>query len=225
MLAGEAATYEAGSGNDSTVEVVSPATANAGTAGDVVLTADTGATITLEDGFTFEEAGNITLVDPAAGQEGTEVAINGTGMLGGGASLDSVKLAGVEVKSIETETDEYIVVIADGSDTAGAGDIVLVANTGAIVSLDDGFTYVADQVITKVDPASGQFGTVVTITGDSLLGGGASVASLTMAGVEAGNVTSETNTEIVVEIANNTADVGAVVITSDTPTHSKNALK
>ena len=216
-LAGETASYTAGSGSKTEVAVVAPESANAGTAGDVVLTAKTGATITAEDAFTFVEAGNITLVEPAKGQEGTVIEINGTGLLGGGASLASVTLADVEVKEITIGDDEeYVVVVADGSDDAGAGDIVLTADTGAIVTLEDGFTYVADQVIELIKPAKGQLGTLVTISGTSLLGGGDSVATLTLAGVDAGNITSESNTEIVVEIADSTADTGAIVITSDT---------
>merc|ERR1711881_507476 len=114
--------------------------------------------------------------------------------LGGGTSIDSVKLVDVEVKEITVgDDDEYVVVVADGSDAAGNGDVVLVADTGATITLDGGFTYVADPEIELVKPARGQIGTVVTISGANLLGGGASVASVTLAGVDAANIASESN--------------------------------
>ena len=67
------------------------------TAVDVVLTADTGARVIIEGGWTQLAEGFITAVNPPFGQHKTAVTIEGTGMLSGGASVVSVTLAGVEV--------------------------------------------------------------------------------------------------------------------------------
>ena len=159
-LAGVAATYVAGSANSTHVNVVVNAGGVAGVAGDIVLVADSGAVVTSTNGFTYLTAGDVTSVTPDNGQGGATVAINGTNLLGGGASIVSVTLANVAVSSITSSTDDSVVVEVGPSVSAGAGDIVLTSSTGAIITETDGFAYVADPNITAVAPASGQLGTV-----------------------------------------------------------------
>ena len=62
--------------------------------GDVVLTSDTGSTVTLADGWEQLDDGEITDVEPAKGHFGTEVTISGTNLLGGADDLASITLAG-----------------------------------------------------------------------------------------------------------------------------------
>jgi hypothetical protein len=141
-LAGVAATYKAGSGSDTKVTVTSNAGANAGAAGDVVLQASTGAVITLAKGFTHVADGSITKVAPNTGQAGTTVEITGKNMLGGGSKIVSVKLVGIEVTSITSSSDTSVKVVVKTKATAGKGDVVLVADTGATVTGKDLFIYV-----------------------------------------------------------------------------------
>ena len=56
--------------------------------------------------------------------------------------------------------------------------MVLVGSSGATVTLENGGRYNAVGVVTSVFPSVGQAGTLVTINGTQLLGGGVSVASV-----------------------------------------------
>jgi hypothetical protein len=216
-LDGVTAEYEAGSATDDEVTVVAAGSDKSNSAGDVVLTADTGATITASEAFSYEGSGNVTGFSPDSGQFGTEVVISGEDLLGGGSEIVSVKLAGVEVAEIKESNNTIVVVIADGSSNAVKGSIELTANTGAQLTTETAFTYGVKQNITTIEPAKAQYGTRVTVSGDNLLGGGASVASITMAGVEhVDNILSESSTAIAVEIADGDAASGNVVITADT---------
>ena len=215
-LAGVAAAYEAGTGSDSEVTVVVKSGGEADKAGDVVLTADSGATVTLDNGFTYIETGAITGANPDNGQEGTALVITGTNMLGGGSKLVSVKLVGVEVNEITESNNGNVTVVVDTRASAGKGDVVLVADTGAIVTKVDGFSYLAQQTVEKITPAKGQVGTKVTVTGTALLGGGAKVESVTLAGAAAASVDEESDTKIVVTVNDSTPAKGVILITADT---------
>ena len=81
--------------------------------------------------------------------------------------------------------------------------------------LDNGFTYVAVGAVTSVEPSSGQLDTKVTITGTTMLGGGATLKTATLAGA-ATTITSANDTYIVVVAKSGTAGVGAVVLTANT---------
>merc|ERR1712107_401074 len=80
----------------------------------------------------------------------------------------------------------------------GTGNVVLRADTGATVTAEGKWHYRSPGVIDVIRPDSGVRGTHVTLQGNGLLGGGTSVASVTLAGVSAA-VVSETDSEIVVE--------------------------
>ena len=86
----------------------------------MVLVADSGAVVTLGEGFTHLTAGDITLVSPANGQEGTTVTINGTNLLGGGDSIVSVTLVDVAVNSITSSSNDVVVVEAGAAGSKGA---------------------------------------------------------------------------------------------------------
>jgi hypothetical protein len=72
------------------------------------------------------------------------------------------------------------------------------------------------QKIESIAPAKGQLKTVVTIKGTNLLGGGAKVKSVSLAGEAPASIVSQSNTAIVVTLADIGAKKGAVVITADT---------
>ena len=100
------------------------------------------------------------------------------------------------------------------------GAVVLVSNTGAIVTKDNAFTYVGVGVIKKVSPSKGQGATLVTIEGTSLLGGGSKAERVTLAGITAqivGDATSNTKLVVRANAGPVALDklIGDVVVTSD----------
>jgi hypothetical protein len=216
FLAGVEATYEAGTATDDEVTVIAAASATAGS-GDVVLTASSGATITAGGAFTYESAGDVSGIVPTSGQYATSAVITGTGLLAGGDNFTSITLDGVEVLSIESFSDTEVEVIADSSTSAGTGAIVFTVNTGAVVtsSANVTWTYVEPQNIASVTPSNAQYGTVVAIGGTSMLGGGDSADSVTLAGVDAAEIVFSNDSLVIVTIRNSTAATGAIVITAD----------
>jgi len=192
----------------SDTEIVVVAHSGSGS-GVVEIQAASGA-LTTGSAFTFLTDAVIQSFSPSAGQYGTLVTITGTGLLGGGASVTVVTLAGVNATVISSNNSAVIVAAGDGA--AGSGSVDIFANTGATASLP-GWTYLTRGIISAVSPTSGQYGTRVTIDGSNLRGGSTSVATVTLAGVPA-TVTSETNTQVIVTAANSSAQVGPVVVTS-----------
>ena len=95
---------------------------NHGNKGLVVVTANTGATVSLKDGFTHVAQATISKVAPNNGQGGTTCVITGTAMLGGGSKIVSVKLVDVEVTSISASTDKEVTVVVKTSAKAGKGE-------------------------------------------------------------------------------------------------------
>jgi hypothetical protein len=187
---------------------------DAGT-GDVVLTADTAATVTETDGWEYLEDGVVTSVSPANGQRSTTVIIAGERLRGGGASVDSVTLGGVEVATIEGESDTEVVVAAARADaTDAAVDVLLTANTGAVVTAEGAWTYLTEGEITVVRPSSGQLGTRVVIEGTGLFGGGADVDLASLAGNSV-ELVSANDTIVIVTIVDSTAGSGDATLVSD----------
>ena len=190
--------------------------ATGGVTGDVVITSVDGSIVTETNGFTYITQSDIHSISPANGQYGTKVTITGVELLSGSASLSSVTLAGVTVSSIVSQSVTEVVVIADSSASATVGDVVLAAPNGASLELVNGWTYVAKPVITGISPVEGQIGTVVTITGTTLLAGGASIDSAQLAGSPVQEVVSSNDTHVVVVAAGNTSlTVGKVLMVND----------
>ena len=209
-LAGTAVSQITSFSNNNIVVVAAQATAGTG---DVIIVANTGATTVATNGWTALTTGAVTAVTPASGIRGTAVVITGQRLLGGGSSIVSVSLAGVSVLNIASSSDTTVSVRA--GDGSGSGSVVLVANTGAIVTQANAWAYQAPGVISSVTPNTGQFGTKVTISGTRLLGDGAQVTIVTLAGVEA-EVVSFSNTMVVVVAQASVAVNGDIVITLDT---------
>lgn len=166
-LAGE----EASITSEDDDEAVVVATEAAAKDGPVVLTAETGATVTLDDGWTFLEPGQIDAATPKSGTRGTRVVLTGLRQLGGGASVESVTLVGIEAEIVDYADDEINIVVSPG--TAGVGNIVITADSGATIVAKDAFEYLQyGSVDDNPSPAAGQTGTRVTVCGTDLLGGG-----------------------------------------------------
>ena len=184
--------------------------------GDVYIEADSGAFAIVEGGWTYV-LGAITDLSPTGGQGGTRVAITGTLLLGGGDELKTATLNGVAAE-IKSYSDTDVALVAQNAESSGTGDVVLVSNSGAIVTKADGWEYVDAGEITDVSPAIGQIGTEVTITGERLLGGGGKVISVHFGDVATTVVTS-TNENVVLKCTSNLVAEDTVVditVVSDT---------
>ena len=174
----------------------------------------------LRNGFTYLPEGNVFSIEPNFGQLGTRVVIRGANLLGGGASINAASLAGVQA-NVRSSTNEQIEVdIMENLLSASypvLGDVILTANTGAIVRRLDGFTLVQPGEITSVSPGIGQFGTRVTINGSNLLQGTTSnnVSTVTLAGETVNRILSASQTQIIVEAASTTSagTPGQIVVT------------
>ena len=196
--------------SDTHVEVISAA--NTPGQGDVVLVSDTGAIVRAVNGFAYVQPGNISSVVPNNGQLGTLVGIFGVDFYGGGAAIVSVTLANVPAVLLN-ESSVAVFVRANAS-AAATGDVVLTADTGATLTLVDGWTYNEPGVVDSVLPSSGQYGTRVTVRG-SRLGGGGTIQRVTLAGTTV-TIVSANDTLVEVSAGARAAGRGDVVITSDT---------
>ena len=92
---------------------------------------------------------------------------------------------------------------------------MLVGSSGSLVMLGGGWMYATEGVVAAVAPSSGQYGTVVNITGARLRGNGSAVTQVTLNGVTA-RIVSQMDDVVQFEAGHGAAGVGAVVLTSST---------
>ena len=147
------------------IQVVVDASGNGVGAGDIRIVSNTGAHVVGASTWTCVTPASIDSVAPARG------AIPGNGLLAGGAEIISVTLANVAVGVLGASSDTRVDVVA-GAGSDRTGNVVMVADSGAIISLEDGWECTTTGVFTSMTPAVGQHGTVVTIAGTDLLAGG-----------------------------------------------------
>ena len=164
--------------------------------GDVILTADTGARVVKEDGWTYLSAGRIDSVTPNAGQADTEVTIKGYLLLGGDPGTPTVTLAGA-LALVKGSSEDEIIVTALSSDFIGLGDVVVVGASGVTTRLENGWT---QSGITSINPNHGQRGTIITIAGEGLFAGGTNATRLRLTSADA-TIKSASATEIIAVIA------------------------
>merc|ERR1711881_286588 len=128
--------------------------------------------------------GNITSIAPTTGQSGTLVTIDGEGLYNGASAITSVTLCGVNAQILNESDTSVVVVVSAGPLRELVGDVVLTANSGAEITLTDGFKYLDAPAIFQVSPESGRGGASVTIFG-SLCGGGSDISEVYLAGQKA----------------------------------------
>ena len=169
--------------SDTTVSVVAGEGDGTLGTGSVVLISTSGTTVSQTGGWTYVARGVISSVAPSQGQVGTWVTISGSRLLGAGNSIVQVQLGGVAVATISNYSNSSVVVRAASSNTAGLGSAVLTADTGAVVSLANSWTYLTTGLVVATTPNQGQVGTRVVLTGQRLLGGGSGLSSVTFGNV------------------------------------------
>ena len=167
----------------------------------------------LKNGFTYMTEGFVCTVLPSEGQRGTRVRISGEDLFGGGSKITEVSFGNILATVDSYSNKEINVSLSDNhADYPTAIDITIVSDTGAVVTFTDGFTFVKPGDIVSVSPSSGQYGTVVMITGTGLLENDKDLVSVTLAGIEADVVGTPNNTVILVSAGTSNFSNGVVSI-------------
>jgi hypothetical protein len=194
--------------------VVVDVTSGSGADVTVTLTSSSGATVTLSAGWTYLTEGTINDVQPGSGAEGTAVAIAGSNLLGGGTSVRSITLAGTAVTGVTNVIGNEVITVEVAHASAGNGAVTIISNTGAVVTSADVWEYLERGTVDSLSPASGMQGTQVTIAGSRMLGGGASIASVTFGSIATSIVGDNDNdSEVVVQVlASGTANEQSNVV-------------
>lgn len=203
--------------NDTLVVVVAGNAGDSAVSGDVTITSDTGASGASPSAWEYVAPGKIDSVVPVKGQAGTWVTIQGSQLAAPGRDIVSVILSD-EVTNITFANASYITVRVPITSTAATktGDVVIIDSAGGHVILKDGWSFLLPGTIAAVEPGRAVSGADVTIYGQSLLGGGDAIVSVSLAGI---NATIKRMSDFVTEV---TAGLGTkglpgdVVVTADT---------
>lgn len=161
----------------------------------------------LEDVWVQLEEGSVSDIIPPAVQTAGTVTLCGDSLLGGGALVASITLAGESATSFPqvpapstgslpgVECISLPVPVRTGQQATGR--VTIMSDTGATVDSIANFTFSEIQTVT---PSRGQPGTIVTITGVALLSGYESATpTVNMSGIEAVLI-STSSTQIVVRV-------------------------
>ena len=140
--------------------------------------------------------------------------MSGSHMLGGGTTVSEI-LFGSAAATIVSASDIELVAVVPAQ-AAGSVPVTVTVDTGATVQSVLQWTYAEQGAVLSTDPASGQHGTTVVVSGTNLLGHGQSLTSITLAGVGAEVVGVPSNTEITVTAGLSGAAEGLVTITVNT---------
>ena len=167
---------------------------------NIVIQNSNGELARLVNGFTYIQEGEIIKVMPRSGQQGTIVIVTGHGLLGGGSFIENATLATLPATVVNSSDSSVVLHVARNGDNIDnvLGDVILTANSGAIVRQLRGWTAVVPAVILSVQPEEGQFGSYITIIGRNLLQGDLSISSIQLAGVNAYSIVNISSTAIVI---------------------------
>lgn len=172
-------------GSSSTQLRVQARSGNTGTGSIRINTTDTfqgimydGPYFYLEDGWTQLSDGSITDIIPPAAQQGRNVLLCGSDLLGNGTSIAMIEhglnmflqLQPSPLPSTQSQPGAECleVRVPDSVQDTNQRIVAITSNTGAVVSSTSSFEVAA---IESVIPSRGQVGTVVTIGGRALLSG------------------------------------------------------
>ena len=180
----------------------------------------------LVDGFTYIQEGEIIKVTPRSGQQGTIVTVIGFGLLGGGSFIQSATLTNLPATVVNSSDSLVVLKVTRNNDNSNIlGDIILIANTGAVMRQLRGWTAAIPAVISTVHPEEGQLGTYVTITGSNLLQDDLNISSVQLAGINAYSIESFSSTAIVVRASNASFSLrGSVKIILDTGAYTESSV-
>ena len=149
-------------------------------------------------GQQLPKVSKLTKISPPSGMAGAKVTIHGVYLTANGngtISESAVTLNGARVERVVSHEDDKIVVIA-GHAKPGVGDAVLTCGNGEKCTLPDAWEQIKSGLV-EVFTETGFFGEEVVIKGKKLLGGGAKLFKVTLAGIEA-EILKATNTKVTV---------------------------
>ena len=152
--------------SNTSIVVVRAGPSSTATSGIIQLSIETGSTVISNTtyNFTYVAPGNITMVTPSSGVEGTGVLITGDSLYITNTSLISVFLAGAMVTRVVVDTPSIIAVTAGPSlnATPSSPEVLITASDGS-VARGSAFTYDSPYQL-NLTPSYGQFGTRLTIS-------------------------------------------------------------
>ena len=128
---------------------------------DVAVEGTSGLIARLRNGFTYLSEGVICVIEPVMGQTGTRVNLQGENLLGGGAMITSASVVGqpaTVVQSTDTMVVLQLLAPVQSLSYPQRGDIILTANTGAVVTKLSAFELVTPGSIAQVSRQVGQNG-------------------------------------------------------------------
>ena len=163
---------------------------------DVVhIVANTGAIIT-GGTYNHQASGVITDIDPQMGREGTKITITGKNLTGYGERIDQVSIVGVQA-TIINQNSGSVVVRAGATSEGLQGTVLLISNTGAVVSSPDGlvFTYTIGS-ISNVNPSEGAEGSGILIQGVSLKLVGTVIIRVVIGGSPVSRIVTESESDV-----------------------------
>ena len=153
-------------------EAVSPDTAD-GFSGPIIIIAESGATHSSSREFNFTYIGiQVTQVSPHTGTRGTLVTLSGDNLLAGGTTVISVIIARIPASVQEAKTSTISFTAGSSATASDPGNITYLMDTGARVQVINSWRYLMPGEVTFVTPLVGQMGTIISITGTNLFGGG-----------------------------------------------------
>ncbi|MCZ2108968.1 MAG: IPT/TIG domain-containing protein [Dehalococcoidia bacterium] len=175
---------------------------------DVLVTTPAGTSMaTPADEFIYTPTGLpvVTAVTPTSGPTtgGTYVTVSGMGF----SSAIGVTFGGIAATNMQVLSDTSITAQSPAN-PAGVVDVIVTnANGSSTANTADQFTYGSGPIITGISPASGNVGTVITITGTGFTGATSVTFDTTPA-----TPTSVTDTQIIVTAPSHTSGSAAVSV-------------
>ena len=220
-LAGVEAQMNATGSDSTSVSVTALAGSSAPLTGDIVLVSNTGAYVRRIDAWTYVQPGIITDIVPDEGQLGTQITIDGIRLLSGGTSISDVQVGNVSAYQVISSSNTRVVARAGqpGQVDMFSDIVTLVSNFGGTLESNVSWTYRNSSRVISVSPTNGTGNTIVTVTGENLLGGGSSIMSVTTAGVAAISITEFNDTSVVFRVGFNPSGrnmMGDIVLESNT---------
>ena len=193
-LAGIRTTIESQSNSQIRVRIAELRNTSSGPiVGPIVIISSQGATFILSNNFSYVQV-SIDGVDPQMGQRGTRVTVSGLGVLLGATNVSTFWLGNVEATVVGLNDTSITVSAAAFPMQTNLSDVTYIMNTGAAVTIPNSWRYITPGEILSVTPTEGNMGTLVTITGNNLFGGGGQAETVILNSVPA--------TEIVVNFDN-----------------------
>ncbi len=187
--------------------------------GPIVIIAEDGATYTSPSSLTFTYLRvNILEVSPSSGIRGTQVSLRGENLLAGGSIITLFTVAGIAATVLDSNSTLINFEAGPSPTRTSQSDIRYTMDTGAVVTIQNSWAYVDEGQVTFVTPSSGELGTVVSITGSGLFGGGTRAEAVLLNSIMATEIISNFDSFIQVRAQAGTGSLspGSVMIVSDT---------